>query len=61
MVVINPAISAGRPVIVGTGLATQIIAERYKAGESVSDLANDYERPDEEIEEAIRCELQAAA
>jgi len=51
----------GRPVIVGAGLSTQIIAERYKAGESVHDLAKDYERDDFEIEEAIRCELDAAA
>ena len=61
MVVIDPALSAGRPVIAGTGLATQIIAERYKSGESIGDLAYDYERPNEEIEEAIRCELPAAA
>ncbi len=61
LVVIDPALSAGRPVITGTGLATEVIAERYKAGESVSDLAKDYERKEEEIEEAIRCELKAAA
>lgn len=61
LVVIDPALSAGRPVIAGTGLATQIIAERYKLGESIGDLAYDYERPNEEIEEAIRCELPAAA
>ena len=61
MVVIDPALSAGRPVIAGTGLATQVIAERYKAGESVRDLARDYERKAAEIEEAIRCELQTAA
>ncbi len=61
IVVIDPRLSAGRPVIAGTGLATQLIAERYKAGESISDLAHDYERGHEEIEEAIRCELPAAA
>ena len=61
MVVIDPQLSAGRPVINGTGLATQLIAERYKAGESISELMHDYERGNEEIEEAIRCELQAAA
>lgn len=61
MVVIDPALSAGRPVIAGTGLATQVIAERYKAGESVRDLARDYARKNAEIEEAIRCELQTAA
>ncbi len=61
MVVIDPDVSAGRPVIVGTGLATELIAERYKAGESINELARDYERKEEEIEEAVRCELQAAA
>lgn len=61
MVVIDPALSAGRPVIRGTGLATEVIAERYKAGESVRELARDYERKEAEIEEAIRCELKAAA
>ena len=61
MVVIDPTLSAGRPVIAGTGLATEVIAERYKAGEGVAELAKDYERKEAEIEEAIRCELQAAA
>lgn len=61
IVVIDPSLSAGRPVIAGTGLPTEIIAERYKAGESIEDLAHDYEREQAEIEEAIRCELRAAA
>ena len=61
MVVIDPALSAGRPVIAGTGLATEVIAERYKAGETVAELAKDYDRKKAEIEEAIRCELKIAA
>lgn len=61
IVVVDPTLSAGRPVIAGTGLATGLIAERYKAGESVHDLARDYDRSEGEIEEAIRCELPAAA
>ena len=61
LVVVDPALSAGRPVIAGTGLATGLIAERYKAGESVGELARDYERSKAEIEEAIRCELPSAA
>lgn len=61
IVEINPNLSAGRPVIKGTGVATEIIAERYKAGDSIKALAKDYERTAEEIEEAIRCELQIAA
>ena len=61
IIVIDPRLSAGRPVISGTGLATEIIAERYEAGESVDELAADYERGEKEIEEAIRCELRLAA
>ena len=61
IIVIDPNLSAGRPVIAGTGLATLIIAERYKAGESIVELAHDYERSKADIEEAIRCELRQAA
>ena len=61
MVVIDPRLSAGRPVIAGTGLTTQVIAERYKAGESVSQLAKDYGRDESEIQEALRCEIKLAA
>lgn len=57
IVVIDPSISFGRPVLVGTGIATTIIAQRYKAGESIEELAEDYGRSRSDIEEAIRCEL----
>lgn len=61
VVVIDPYVSFGRPVLVGTGIATAVIAERYKAGESIDDLTDDYGRQRLEIEEAIRCELQLEA
>jgi uncharacterized protein (DUF433 family) len=61
LVVIDPSVSFGRPVLSGTGVPTSAIAERYKAGESVPQLAHDYGRSTEEIEEAIRCELQLEA
>lgn len=57
IIVIDPSISFGRPVLVGTGIATTIIAQRYKAGESVEELAEDYGRSRSDIEEAIRSEL----
>lgn len=56
-IVIDPYISFGRPVLAGTGIATTIIAQRYKAGESIEELAEDYGRPTSDIQEAIRCEL----
>jgi uncharacterized protein (DUF433 family) len=45
------------PALTGTGIPTLVIADRYKAGESIADLARDYDRPEDQIEEAIRCEL----
>jgi uncharacterized protein (DUF433 family) len=59
VIVIDPWISFGRPTI--TGIATAIIAERYKAGESVDELAEDYGCQPGHVEEAVRCELQLAA
>ena len=57
IVVIDPRVGFGRPVLVGTGVTTSTIAERFDAGESIEALAADYDRPRQEIEEAIRCEL----
>lgn len=60
-IVIDPEISFGRPVIDRLGLATATIADRYKAGDSISELADDYGATPTEIEEAIRCELELKA
>ncbi|PYL11616.1 MAG: hypothetical protein DMF48_06000 [Verrucomicrobia bacterium] len=59
-IVIDPFISFGKAVITGTGVSTDIVAERFKAGESADELANDYGCDREKIEEAIRCELNLA-
>jgi uncharacterized protein (DUF433 family) len=59
-VVIDPRIAFGRPVLTGTGIPTSILADRYKAGESMQELAEDYDCNRDMIEEAIRCELAAA-
>ena len=61
MVVLDPQMCFGRPSISGTGISTEIIVERYKAGESVDDLVVDYRLEREAVEEAIRCELPARA
>lgn len=60
-VVVDPVVSFGRPVLEGTGIPTEILAQRYKAGDSYEQLVEDYGRPKEEIEEAIRYELLKAA
>jgi uncharacterized protein (DUF433 family) len=56
VVVMNPAVSYGLPVIAGTGIPVASIYERYRAGDSVAALARDFRLEIGEIEEAIRCE-----
>jgi len=60
-VAVDPTVSFGRPVLEGTGIPTEVLAQRYKAGDSLESLAEDYGRRKEEIEEAIRYELLKAA
>lgn len=55
-IVLNPRISFGRPVIVGTGISTAVIAGRFNARDSVPNLAEEYGLKAEQIEEAIRWE-----
>jgi len=61
LIVINPALGFGKPVIAGTGISTAVIASRFNARESVPDLANEYGLETEQIEEAIRWETRAVA
>ena len=60
-VVIDPAVAFGRPVVRRLGVPTAVIAERYKAGEPISALTEDYGARSDEIEEAIRSELELRA
>jgi uncharacterized protein (DUF433 family) len=59
-----PRISFGRPIIVGSGIPTSVILERYHeryhAGEGFEHLAKDYRLSPEQIEEAVRCETSRA-
>ncbi len=61
IITIDPCVRFGRPCILGTNLPTSIIAERHQAGDSIDDLADDFERPAWEIEQAILYERRSAA
>lgn len=58
-IVIDPRIAFGRPVVVSKGIATSTIAERVDAGESVNDIAADYDLAQSEIEQAVVYERAA--
>ena len=58
LVVIDPAVKFGRPVIAGTGVRTSTVAKFVKAGEPIQELAEDYRVKLAYIEEALRYELR---
>jgi uncharacterized protein (DUF433 family) len=60
-IVIDPRRGFGQPSIAGTGVQAKIVAERYRAGESILELAKDYHLDLVQIEDAIRCETSEAA
>ena len=61
-VVFDPGVSFGRLVVVGTGVTTAAIADRFVAGDTIDDLVRDFRLDRRHVEEAIRCEsLQKAA
>ncbi|MFY9619681.1 MAG: DUF433 domain-containing protein [Pyrinomonadaceae bacterium] len=53
LVLIDPRISFGKPVLVGIGVPTSVVADRHQAGETIAELAKDYECEASEIEKAI--------
>lgn len=59
VVVINPQVSFGMPVLVNSRISTAFLLSRKKGGASISQLADDYGRSEAEIEEAIRLEEAA--
>lgn len=56
LLTINPQLAIGRPIVERKAIKTAIIATRFKAGESILDLAEDYDLEAVEVEEAIRYE-----
>ena len=52
-VAIKYGVSSGAPVISGTGVLVSILFGRHEAGDSAKDLAEDYDIPQEKIEDAF--------
>jgi len=60
-VVIDPARGFGRPVLDARGIRTEIVVERFRAGESIADLAEDYGLSGAMVEDILRSEQPLAA
>lgn len=60
-VVVDPARSFGRPVLAGVYVRTEVIEQRFRAGDTIAEMAEDYGVPAATIEEALRFEHRRAA
>jgi uncharacterized protein (DUF433 family) len=55
-IVVDPEICFGRPVIAGTGIPTDVIADRRRGGDSVKTIAEDYDLAEDKIAAALTFE-----
>ncbi len=60
VIVVDPRISFGRPVIAKRGISTAAISDRADAGEPISEIAADYDLEEREVGDAISFERLAA-
>lgn len=60
-IVIDPRVSFGRPILLRAGVPTEIIIDRFRAGDSLHEMAVDYGVSEADIEEALRFEQPRAA
>lgn len=60
VVAIDPKIAFGRPIVAGVGVRTDVINDRFGAGDSPAEMAEDYGVSEENILEALRYERLAA-
>jgi uncharacterized protein (DUF433 family) len=59
VIAIDPTIGFGRPVLIRKGISTSVITDRIDAGETVTELADDYDLSPAEIEMAVMYERAA--
>lgn len=60
-VVIDPERGFGQPVLDGRGIRTEVVLGRFRAGESIADLAEDYGLSITVVEDILRSEPPLAA
>jgi uncharacterized protein (DUF433 family) len=60
-VVVDPTIAFGLPLVIHGGARVEDLVDRFVAGDSVADIAYDFDVPPEEVEDVIRVAARAAA
>jgi len=60
-VVVDPRVAFGRPLVVHGGARVEDLVDRFIAGDTVADVAFDFDVPPEQVEDVIRVATRTAA
>lgn len=60
-VIVDPNVAFGLPLVAHGGARVEDLIDRFQAGDSVSDIADDFGVPAEEVEDVLRVATQTAA
>jgi len=61
LIVIDPRMAFGRPVLFGTAIPVEEIAQRFQAGDSIEVLLNEFGVSRDLVDEALRAKILEAA
>ncbi len=61
LVIVNPRRAFGFPLLVHGGARVEDLVDRFKAGETVAEIADDFAVPESEVEDVIRVATRAVA
>ncbi len=60
-VIVDPDRAFGQPLVIHGGARVEDLVDRFRAGDSVSDIAEDFGVPQDEVEDVIRVATRLAA
>jgi uncharacterized protein (DUF433 family) len=60
-VVVDPRVAFGMPLVVEGGARVEDLVDRFQAGDSVAEIAADFDVPPDQVEDVIRVASRAAA
>jgi uncharacterized protein (DUF433 family) len=60
-VIVDPRVGFGLPVLASGGARVEDLVDRFRAGDSVSELADDFGVPSDQVEDVIRVATKVAA
>lgn len=60
-VIVDPRVAFGLPLVASGGARTEDLVDRFLAGDSVAEIADDFDVPAEEVEDVIRVATRTAA